>query len=102
MPTPQRILPVLVTLALLRVDGWGADKIDFNYDIRPLISSKCYHCHGPDEKSRKAKLRLDLREEAIKEHESGPTIVPGDPKASELMIRLTSKDPDEVMPPPKE
>ncbi len=80
----------------------AADKVDFNYDIRPLISSKCYHCHGPDEKARKAKLRLDLREDAIKEHESGPTIVPGDPKASELMNRLTSKDADEVMPPPKE
>jgi hypothetical protein len=102
MPTPQRILPVLVTLALLRVDGWGADKIDFNYDIRPLISSKCYHCHGPDEKSRKAELRLDLREDAIKEHESGFPIVPGDPAKSELMVRLVSKDPDEVMPPPKE
>jgi hypothetical protein len=81
---------------------FAAERVDFNYDIRPLISSKCYHCHGPDEKSRKAKLRLDLREEAIKEHESGRTIVPGDPQASELMMRLASKDPDEVMPPPKE
>src|SRR4051812_20028569 len=103
MPTLQRIFPaVSVTLALLRVAGSAADKVDFNYDIRPLISSKCYHCHGPDEKARKAKLRLDVREDAIKEHESGATIVPGDPKASELMNRLTSKDPDEVMPPPKE
>ncbi|EDY17719.1 protein of unknown function DUF1549 [Chthoniobacter flavus Ellin428] len=80
----------------------AADKVDFNYDIRPLISSKCYHCHGPDEKSRKAKLRLDKREDAVKEHESGVTIVPGDPAKSELMNRILSKDPDDIMPPPKE
>src|SRR5271170_2611436 len=80
----------------------AAEKVDFNYDIRPLISSKCYHCHGPDEKARKAKLRLDLREDAITEHESGPTIVPGDAARSELINRITSTDRDEVMPPPKE
>ena len=77
-------------------------KVDFNYDIRPIISSKCFHCHGPDEKSRKAKLRLDLRAEALKEHEDGPTIVAGSSADSALMARITSKDPDEVMPPPKE
>src|SRR3954470_15463919 len=99
----KRFLPLAVlTWTSCAGVALAADKVDFNYDIRPLISSKCYQCHGPDEKARKAKLRLDLREEAIKEHESGPTIVPGDPKASELMTRLTSKDPDEVMPPPKE
>ncbi len=102
MSIPQRMFPVLVTLALLRCSGLGAEKVDFNYEIRPLISSKCYQCHGPDEKARKAKLRLDVREEALKEHESGRAIVPGDPKASELMARIASKDPDEVMPPPKE
>jgi hypothetical protein len=78
------------------------EKVDFNYDVRPIISAKCFHCHGPDEKSRKAKLRLDLREEALKEQEDGPTIVPGDPAKSALMARITSKDRDEVMPPPKE
>jgi hypothetical protein len=77
-------------------------KVDFNYDIRPIISTKCFHCHGPDEKSRKAKLRLDLRGEALKEHEDGPTIVPGSASDSALIARITSKDSDEVMPPPKE
>ena len=76
--------------------------VDFNYDIRPMISAKCFHCHGPDEKSRKAKLRLDLRAEALKEHEDGPTIVPGSASDSALIARITSRDPDEVMPPPKE
>ncbi|HEY3897721.1 MAG TPA: DUF1553 domain-containing protein [Chthoniobacter sp.] len=80
----------------------AAEKVDFNYDIRPLISSKCYHCHGPDEKARKAKLRLDMRDDAIKEHESGQTIVPGNADKSELIHRVTSTDRDEVMPPPKE
>ncbi len=97
----KRILPTFLTLLSAPLMA-AESKVDFNYDIRPLISSKCYHCHGPDEKSRKAELRLDLREEAIKEHESGRTIVPGDPQASELMKRITSKDRDEVMPPPKE
>src|SRR3954468_3916602 len=80
----------------------AASPVDFAREGRPLLAGQCYQCHGPDEKARKAKLRLDVREEALKEHESGPTIVPGDPKASELMTRLMSKDPDEVMPPPKE
>jgi len=102
-PSMKLLFPLFALLStLLAGIAVGADKVDFNYDIRPLISSKCYHCHGPDEKSRKAKLRLDVREDAIKEHESGPTIVPGDPKASELIKRLISQDRDEVMPPPKE
>src|ERR1700761_3343795 len=77
-------------------------KVDFNYDSRSIIATKCFHCHGPDEKSRKAKLRLDLRDEALKEHEDGKTIVPGSSADSALVARITSKDSDEVMPPPKE
>ena len=93
---------LLAILAVGPVPLRAGDKVDFNYEIRPIISAKCFHCHGPDEKSRKAKLRLDLREEALKEHEDGRTIVPGDVKASALIARITSKDRDEVMPPPKE
>jgi Protein of unknown function (DUF1553)/Protein of unknown function (DUF1549)/Planctomycete cytochrome C/F5/8 type C domain len=104
----RSLFPLFLMVAL----GWStgaADasdpagaKVDFNYDIRPIISTKCFHCHGPDEKSRKAKLRLDLRGEALKEHEDGPTIVPGSASDSALIARITSKDADEVMPPPKE
>jgi hypothetical protein len=97
----KRLLPILLT-ALTTPLLAAEPKVDFNYDIRPIISTKCFHCHGPDEKSRKAKLRLDLRDDALKEHESGRTIVPGDVQASELVKRITTKDPDEVMPPPKE
>jgi hypothetical protein len=76
--------------------------VDFSSQIRPIISAKCFACHGPDEKARKAKLRLDLREEATKERSDGTfAIKPGDLKQSELIRRITNPDPDEVMPPPK-
>src|SRR5215210_7947282 len=78
------------------------DKVDFNSDIRPIISTKCFHCHGPDEKAREAKLRLDIREEALKERDGIRAIVPGDLAASDVVARITSDDRDEVMPPPKE
>jgi hypothetical protein len=77
------------------------DAVDFSAQIRPIISAKCYHCHGPDEESRKAKLRLDSHEEAIKDRDGSFAIKPGDLKNSELVKRITSTDPDEVMPPPK-
>ncbi len=68
-PMMKRFLSLIALTCVLRGGAaLAAEKVYFNYDIRPLISSKCYHCHGPDEKSRKAKLRLDLLEEAIKEH----------------------------------
>ncbi|HXJ60176.1 MAG TPA: DUF1553 domain-containing protein [Verrucomicrobiae bacterium] len=78
-------------------------KIDFAHDILPVISARCFHCHGPDESSRKGKLRLDQRDQAIKPRSDGSTPVkPGDPQASELVKRITSTDPEERMPPPKE
>src|SRR5438552_16687000 len=77
------------------------EPIDFSSQIRPLISSKCFSCHGPDESSRKAKLRLDLRDEAIKDHKGTRTIVPGDAASSEMVRRITATDPDDLMPPPK-
>src|SRR5213592_4076046 len=77
--------------------------IDFNRDIRPILSDHCYACHGPDENKRKAGLRLDREEDAFKALKSGErAIVPGDLTKSTLAQRLTSHDPDEVMPPPKE
>ena len=89
---PMKIpfFPLLAACAVGSSLAHAGDKVDFNYDIRPIISAKCFSCHGPDEKSRKAKLRLDLRDEALKEHEDGRTIVPGDVKASALVPRITS------------
>ena len=74
--------------------------VDFNRDIRPVMSDTCFKCHGFDDKARKGKLRLDLREEALKPAKSGKIpIVPGKPDQSEIIARLFSKDADEVMPP---
>ena len=72
------------------------ETVQFNRDIRPLLSNNCFLCHGPDEGRRKAKLRLDVEAEAKKE-----VIVAGDVADSEFWARITSTDPDEMMPPPK-
>ncbi len=70
------------------------DPIEFNRDIRPLLSERCFRCHGPDSNAREAELRLDHREEALK-----TAIVPGKPDTSELIARITSDDSDVRMPP---
>jgi hypothetical protein len=76
--------------------------IDFSRQIRPLLSENCFSCHGPDEGTRKAKLRLDLKDAAFKGGKSGvPAIVPGKPEESELVKRLVTHDGDELMPPAK-
>ncbi len=95
-------------VAVACVIGWVAaaaeaadPSIDFNRDIRPILSDRCFACHGPDDKTQEAGLRLDRREAATSELDSGSTaIVPGKPSASELIARVTSTDPDVVMPPP--
>ncbi|MBI4326241.1 MAG: DUF1553 domain-containing protein [Chloroflexi bacterium] len=81
----------------------GPAKVDFNRDIRPIFSEHCYACHGPDEKKRKAGLRLDVQEDAFKELKSGHrALVAGDLTKSALVERITSTDSDEVMPPAKQ
>ncbi len=75
-------------------------KLDYNRDVQPILSEYCYHCHGPDTGSRKAKLRLDLRAEALAHvcDSDRKVIVPGKPEASELVSRVECTDPDELMP----
>ena len=78
------------------------DRIDFNRDIRPILSNRCYGCHGPDAAKREAGLQLDTHEKATAAAESGSiAIVPGKPRESELMARVSATDPDVVMPPPR-
>ncbi len=80
----------------------GAEPVDFPKDIRPILSDNCFKCHGPDAPSRKGKLRLDVRADALKGGASGePAIVPGKPDKSELLNRILSHDEGEVMPPPE-
>lgn len=75
--------------------------VDFNHDVRPILSQYCFKCHGIDDKSRKAKLRLDVREAATRAGSSDEiAIVPGKPDQSEIIKRIVSNDEDEVMPPP--
>ncbi len=76
--------------------------LSFNADIRGILSEKCFACHGPDSNAREAGLRLDGFEQATQELDSGMrAIVPQDVAASELLARITSDDPDLVMPPPE-
>src|SRR5436189_2324923 len=74
--------------------------IEFNRDIRPILSDKCFTCHGPDAANRKTKLRLDIESGAKIELGNGRyAIVPGDPAQSELVRRVASKDAAVRMPP---
>lgn len=76
-------------------------RIDFARDVRPILSNHCWSCHGPDEATRQAKLRLDQRDTAIAKSESGKVAVtPDHPEASELIARIDTRDDDLVMPPP--
>ncbi|WP_395750149.1 PSD1 and planctomycete cytochrome C domain-containing protein [Prosthecobacter sp.] len=76
--------------------------VEFNRDVRPILSDTCFHCHGPDAGERKGGLRLDVREEALKPAKSGETaIVPGKPDESELIRRVLTDDDSDLMPPQK-
>jgi len=77
----------------------AAANVAFGSDIQPILSEHCYPCHGPDEKARKADLRLDLEKEVI--GSTGKIIVPGKSAQSQLIKRILSTDPEEMMPPPK-
>ncbi len=75
--------------------------VSFNRDIRPIFSDTCFRCHGPDKNARKAGLRLDIREEALRKTKSGiMPIVPGKPEESEIVRRIYATAQYEVMPPP--
>jgi hypothetical protein len=79
-----------------------ARPIDFSREVRPILSNYCFPCHGPDDKARKAKLRLDRSDDAVRELPTGNrAIVPGRAEESEALSRLTADDADTVMPPPK-
>jgi hypothetical protein len=82
--------------------GEPRGRADFNFDVRPLLSDRCFRCHGPDERARKRGLRLDVREVALGRLESGRVaIVPGRPAESEVVRRIAAADPAERMPPPE-
>lgn len=80
-------------------DTAAKEAVDFNRDVRPLLSDRCFSCHGPDEEHREADLRLDRAEELLKDRDGSPAVVPGDADKSTLLQRILSDDPDLRMPP---
>ena len=77
-----------------------AESVDFSRDIRPILSDNCFQCHGPDENAREADLRLDQKSLVLADRNGAKIIDPGNVGASELIDRISTKDPDLVMPPP--
>ncbi len=75
--------------------------VDYSGEIRPILSDNCFACHGPDEEARTADLRLDQKESAFEDRGGYAAIVPSDPELSEILYRITSDDPLDVMPPPE-
>ncbi len=101
MNRPALLSVLLGAACALSADAAVPETVGFNAHIRPILSNNCFFCHGPDEKKRDGKLRLDLREEALADHDGVRAIVPGKPDESELLARILSHDKDELMPPPK-
>ncbi len=89
-----RILFV-ASMILTCTESISASEPDFARDVRPILAQYCFKCHGPDDKARKADLRLDVRQTAI----DAGVIVPGKPNESELIARIFATEHDKVMPP---
>ena len=94
---------VLVVISGSSAVHVSADEVDFIRDVQPILAGRCFKCHGPDEGTREAGLRLDQRDAAVVELESGErAIVPDDPQQSTLLDRVRSEDEYQRMPPPSE
>ena len=96
----SRLLFVIIYITSCLSPSYAADPV-FNRDIRPILSENCFSCHGPNPEHRGGKLRLDVREEAVAPRHGTAAIIPGDPDHSEIIRRILSHDPEDVMPPPK-
>ncbi|HEY7310769.1 MAG TPA: DUF1553 domain-containing protein [Gemmataceae bacterium] len=102
-PTPRGRHPLFLAFLLFAAPltrSALAAEVDFSRDILPILSDKCFHCHGPDAQARKAKLRFDTKEGAFRLRKGKSVIVPGDSASSALVRRITA-DEDERMPPPE-
>ena len=98
------IIAAIVVFITACHTGKGKDEVSYNFDIRPILSDKCYACHGPDANKRKAHLRLDIADSAyapLKDMKGSFAIVPGKPEQSELYKRISSEDPTYQMPVPE-
>ena len=114
--TYKKVLPIILLFPLLIGCGWERpeaiekayedlpEAIDFNYHVKPILSDKCFACHGPDAANQEADLRLDLEEfafAALKSNSSHFAIVPGKPGKSEVVNRILTEDKELMMPPPE-
>jgi len=90
------LLPALLFAAPIT---WAAERVNFSRDIRPILSENCFACHGPDDKARKGKLRLDTPEGAFKRHDDKAAIVAGNAAQSEIIRRVLTVDVEDHMPP---
>jgi hypothetical protein len=109
----RHVLPCLAAVVLIAAGTGGFGEqlprpagdnptnttVRYSRDIRPLLSDRCFQCHGPDGSKRQADLRLDLREIAVADRKHGPAIVPGNPDASQLVHRISASDESDRMPP---
>ena len=99
----EAILTSLLAVSVLvpAAPSHAAEKLGYNRDIRPILSDKCFHCHGPDKNKRDSGLRLDVREDAIADRDGFHAIMPGKPDESEIIARISTTDADDHMPPAK-
>ena len=91
---------ILLFAGCVALAGTASAEVDFNRDVRPILSDICFKCHGPDEGQRVSELRLDITDGAFADLDGRRAIVPHDANASQLYRRIISKDPEFRMPPP--
>jgi hypothetical protein len=94
----MRVVIVFVTLSIARIAAADVP-IDFNRQVRPILSDYCFACHGPDAEQRQGDLRLDERAAALEDRGGYRAIVPGEPHQSEILRRISADDDDQRMPP---
>jgi hypothetical protein len=95
----DRFIAVIGCVAAFAAAAPATEPVDFNRDVRPILSKNCFACHGPDEGHRARGLRIDRRDDALKSRKKGTPIAPGLPEASLLIARVTATDDSERMPP---
>ena len=95
----MKTLLFIIATSLLPAFNGNSAEVDFARDIRPILSDKCFFCHGPDEERREADLRLDIKENAFRETDGVAAFRANDLNGSEAWHRITTDDPDDLMPP---
>src|SRR5215471_11347949 len=93
------VFPLCISICAIVPAARAGDKLEYNRDVRPILSDNCFQCHGPDSAARQAGLRLDLRDSALKARPNGTPIVPGRSADSLLYQRISDADASFRMPP---